>query len=115
MTAGFAVVLGQVGKNFASGMSGGAVFVVSDHEFDPSAHGFSLGPTPCRFTSAREDDPDVARLHALLQRYAEATGSWRAMQLLADWPEALTRFGKLSLALDEPAPSPEPTLVSTPP
>ena len=114
MTAGLAVILGEVGKNFASGMSGGIVFVASDDEFDPASHGFSLGPTPCRFSVAREDDPDLVRLYDLLERYAEATGSARAVQLLADWPEAWKRFGKLSLALDEPAPAPAGIAVSSP-
>jgi len=46
----------------------------------------------------------VARLRDLLERYAEATGSSRALELLADWPRALEGFVKLSpeLALPEP-------------
>jgi glutamate synthase domain-containing protein 3 len=50
------------------------------------------------------DDPDVARLRDLLERYAAATGSLRALELLADWPHALESLAKLSpeIALPEP-------------
>ena len=105
MTAGLVAMLGPAGKNFASGMSGGVVFVATgDERFDPAEPGISLGPTTCRLSVCRPDDPDVARLHALLRRYAEATGSSRAAALLADWPRALDRFAKLSP--EEPLPEP---------
>ncbi len=96
MTAGFAAILGRTGKNFASGMSGGVVFVALDEPFVDGAGGLSLGPTTCRLTACFESDPDVLRLHGLLENYAEATGSTRAAKLLADWPAALERFVKLA-------------------
>ena len=96
MTAGFAAILGHVGKNFASGMSGGIVFVALDAPFDSNAHGLSLGPTNLQLGACPEDDPDVAVLRGLLERHAEATGSPRAAKLLADWPHALERFAKLA-------------------
>ena len=96
MTAGFAAVLGPTGKNFASGMSGGVVFVALDEPYVPDAHGLSLGPTTCRLTGCYENDPDVRRLRALLESYVEATGSPRAARLLVDWSQAIDRFVKLS-------------------
>ncbi len=107
MTNGFVAILGPVGRNFASGMSGGIVFVASgDEPIDESViNAFELGPTPCSLVAASESDPDVAHLRGLLERYAEATGSRRAAQLLADWPRAVERFAKLSVA---PAPEPAP-------
>jgi glutamate synthase domain-containing protein 2/glutamate synthase domain-containing protein 1/glutamate synthase domain-containing protein 3 len=102
MTAGMAVILGHVGKNFASGMSGGVVFITLDESFDAGTK-LSLGPTVCRVLPARPTDPDVMRMRALLERYVAATGSARAAGLLADWPRALERFAKISLYAEEPA------------
>ncbi|GAC1521501.1 MAG: glutamate synthase large subunit [Vulcanimicrobiaceae bacterium] len=118
MTAGFAVILGPVGKNFASGMSGGVAFVALSGRYDPLAHGLAMGPTTCRLGPARADDPDVALLRATLERYAEVTGSPRAASLLGDWPRALARFAKLSAIALEPEPGPpleraQPSLVSS--
>jgi glutamate synthase domain-containing protein 3 len=102
MTAGMAVILGPVGKNFASGMSGGVVFITLDDAFDAGTK-LSLGPTVCRVFPARPTDPDVVKMRALLERYAAATASARAAELLADWPRALERFAKVSLYVEEPA------------
>ena len=96
MTAGFAIVLGATGKNFASGMSGGTTFVALDGPFDEHVGDIALGPTPCRFFRCDESDPDVGRLRHVLERYAEATGSTRAAGLLDAWPAALDCFAKLS-------------------
>jgi glutamate synthase domain-containing protein 3 len=102
MTAGFVALLGPVGKNFASGMSGGVAFIATGNE-PADASALSLGPTPCHISPARADDPDVAHLRDVLERYAEATGSERAHALLADWPRALELFVKLSPELSLPA------------
>jgi len=120
MTAGFAAVLGPVGKNFASGMSGGVVFVALGDRFEHGVSTFSMGPTNCQLTAATMDDPDVATLRALLERYAAATGSPRVARLLADWPRAVERFAKLAAPVIGAAPPvSEPTargasLVSSP-
>jgi glutamate synthase domain-containing protein 3 len=96
MTAGMVAILGQVGKNFASGMSGGIAFVALNEPFHAQAHGLALGPTNLHLSGCVENDPDVIALRGLLERHAEATGSPRAARLLADWPHALERFAKLS-------------------
>jgi len=117
MTAGFAAILGPVGKNFASGMSGGVAFVALTEGYDPIAHGLAMGPTTCRVGPARDGDPDVATLHATLTEYLEATGSPRAAKVLAQWPQSLERFAKLSTIALDPEPSAPPmreaTLVSS--
>jgi glutamate synthase domain-containing protein 2/glutamate synthase domain-containing protein 3 len=118
MTAGFVAILGPVGANFASGMSGGTVFIATgDSEFDEENPWLSFGPTTCRIAACRPDDPDVHVLRGLLERYAAATGSRRAQDLLADWTRAVKLFGKLSTELPPvPAESaaPEATLASSP-
>ena len=102
MTAGMAVILGPVGKNFASGMSGGVVFITLPEAFSAGPK-LSLGPTVCRLLPARSTDSDVARMRALLERYFVTTGSERAAEVLADWPRALECFAKVSLYAEEPA------------
>jgi glutamate synthase domain-containing protein 3 len=122
MTSGFVVILGAVGENFASGMSGGVVFVALETPFTPDGHGLLLGPTNCAPQPADAADPDVAQLRELLERHAEATGSPRAARLLAEWPQSLARFAKLAPAAPvppEPVAEPEetdrtPTLVPSP-
>jgi glutamate synthase domain-containing protein 2/glutamate synthase domain-containing protein 1/glutamate synthase domain-containing protein 3 len=108
MTAGFAAILGQVGKNFASGMSGGVAFVALEEPFTPDSHGLALGPTNLALSACVENDPDVLRLRLVLERHAEATGSPRAARLLADWPRALGRFVKLAAPRVAPDEAPEP-------
>ncbi len=105
MTAGFAAILGPVGKNFASGMSGGVAFVAQAEEGRDALATLALGPTPCQASLCSADDPDVEHLRDLLERYAEATGSRRAAELLCDWPSAVAGFVKIALApaVAEPA------------
>jgi glutamate synthase domain-containing protein 2/glutamate synthase domain-containing protein 1/glutamate synthase domain-containing protein 3 len=115
MTGGFVVILGPVGRNFASGMSGGVAFVAGDAPFDASSPAFSLGPTQCRPVAVRPDDPDCDRLRALLQRYEAATGSRAAQRLLADWPTSLAYFAKVAPPSDESSTRERtPDLVSVP-
>ncbi|HCA84575.1 MAG TPA: glutamate synthase subunit alpha, partial [Streptomyces sp.] len=87
MTGGHAVVLGETGRNFAAGMSGGVAYVV---DLDPDR----VNP---ELLSAVDtlDDADAKWLHGVVQRHAEETGSTVAETLLADWDTAVTRFGKV--------------------
>jgi glutamate synthase domain-containing protein 2/glutamate synthase domain-containing protein 1/glutamate synthase domain-containing protein 3 len=103
MTGGIVVVLGPVGRNFGSGMSGGVAFVATESPFDPAAPPLSLGPTSCRLGAARADDPDSERLRRLLVRHEAATGSLTARRLLAEWPASLAYFAKLAPPSEEPA------------
>jgi glutamate synthase domain-containing protein 2/glutamate synthase domain-containing protein 1/glutamate synthase domain-containing protein 3 len=114
MTGGFVVILGPVGKNFASGMSGGVAFVATEAACEPAAPPLSLGPTPCRLERARADDPDTETLHRLVQRHQAATGSLIAERLLAEWPAALAHFVKVAPSQEPAARENAPTLISVP-
>jgi glutamate synthase (ferredoxin) len=116
MTRGVAAILGPVGTNVASGMSGGVLYLAPGGPIDVTAHGLSFGPTPCVATAVGEDDADVPALRALLERYAEATSSPRALELLAAWPLALRQFVRVAAAtpLGEPRPRPEPAAALAP-
>jgi glutamate synthase (NADPH/NADH) large chain len=86
MTGGRAVVLGETGRNFAAGMSGGIAYVL---DLDPSrVNNQMVGVEPL-------DADDIAWLHDVVRRHQQETGSTVAEVLLADWGTTLTRFGKV--------------------
>ncbi|MFD7069444.1 glutamate synthase large subunit [Streptomyces sp. NPDC059913] len=87
MTGGHAVVLGETGRNFAAGMSGGVAYVVDlnrDH-VNPG----NLGAIEELSATDRQ------WLHDVVRRHHEETGSTVAEKLLADWDSAATRFSKI--------------------
>jgi glutamate synthase (NADPH/NADH) large chain len=118
MTGGVVVVLGDTGRNFAAGMSGGIAYV-----YDASARfrrlcnmsgvelesvgvaelGLADEPGRPRQRAASVDDSgmgdalrfDAERLRILVERHLLFTGSARARALLEDWDGALSRFIKV--------------------
>ncbi|MGF1340004.1 glutamate synthase large subunit [Streptomyces flavovirens] len=87
MTGGHAVVLGETGRNFAAGMSGGIAYVI-DLDLDNVNTG-NLGAVETL------DDTDRQWLHDVVRRHQEETGSTVAEKLLADWDTAVARFSKI--------------------
>ncbi|HEY2764842.1 MAG TPA: glutamate synthase large subunit [Pseudonocardiaceae bacterium] len=91
MTGGRVVVLGPIGRNFAAGMSGGIGYVL-DLATDPlpisrvNPEMVDLDPL---------DDDDRAFLADAVARHHAETGSAVAHALLADWDQAVERFGKV--------------------
>jgi glutamate synthase (NADPH/NADH) large chain len=87
MTGGHAVVLGETGRNFAAGMSGGVAYVI-----DLDVDNVNAGNV-----SAVEalDDSDKQWLHEVVRRHQEETGSTVAEKLLAEWDIAVERFSKI--------------------
>ena len=86
MTGGTVVVLGETGRNFGAGMTGGRAYV-----YDIS-HTFERRYNPeliaiCRIGSGFDD----SELKTLIREHAEKTGSLRAKALLDDW-ETQRRF-----------------------
>ena len=82
MTGGVVVVLGQTGRNFAAGMSGGYAFVLDLDEARVNPELVELAPV----TGKAADE-----LQALVEQHAEETGSAVATALLADWDGSLAR------------------------
>uniref|UniRef100_UPI003C7EA523 glutamate synthase large subunit n=1 Tax=unclassified Streptomyces TaxID=2593676 RepID=UPI003C7EA523 len=87
MTGGHAVVLGETGRNFAAGMSGGVAYVV-DLDLDNVNTG-NIGAVELL------DDTDKQWLHDVVRRHQEETGSTVAEKLLADWDSSAARFSKI--------------------
>lgn len=87
MTGGHAVVLGETGRNFAAGMSGGIAYVIDLDRANVNAGN----------AEAVEglDDTDRKWLHDVVQRHHEETGSTVAEKLLAEWTTSVERFSKI--------------------
>ena len=90
MTGGRVVVIGQTGRNFAAGMSGGIAYVYDeDLQF----------PRLCNHDMVSLETPDKPEdqqtLHRLLENHLKLTGSDRAREILADWENSLKRFVKV--------------------
>ena len=81
MTGGRAVVLGETGRNFAAGMSGGIAYVI-DLDRDNVNVG-NVGAVEAL------DDADKQWLHDVVRRHQEETGSTVAEKLLAEWDAAV--------------------------
>jgi glutamate synthase (NADPH/NADH) large chain len=113
MTGGVVVILGPVGRNFAAGMSGGIAYVYDpDGKLKAQCNNAAADLEPLRAVPGSGEAPsgevlsedfvignplswDMDRLHALLQRHAEATGSGTARDLLAAWPQSASKFVKV--------------------
>ena len=90
MTGGRVVVLGQTGRNFAAGMSGGIAYVLDEEEDFP---------TRCNMNGIQiyslEEQEEVELIRGMIRRHAEYTGSRRAQSVLALWDEMCPRFRKV--------------------
>ncbi|MFF7201000.1 MULTISPECIES: glutamate synthase large subunit [unclassified Streptomyces] len=87
MTGGHAVVLGETGRNFAAGMSGGIAYVI-DLDPDNVNSGNLEAVEPL-------SDTDKEWLHDVVRRHQEETASTVAEKLLADWSANVDRFSKI--------------------
>ena len=116
MTGGVVLVLGDTGRNFAAGMSGGIAYV-----YDPSSRFKALcnmaqvdleaigpadaadGPGRPRHRSLSVEDNgmgdplrfDAERLRILIERHLLFTGSARAREILDNWDTAMGQFVKV--------------------
>jgi glutamate synthase (ferredoxin) len=87
MTGGTVVVLGPVGRNFAAGMSGGVAYVYDPHgELERRCNLEMVELQRC------SDTEEGTRLRSLLERFAAATRSSLAAELLADWAATCARL-----------------------
>lgn len=89
MTGGTVVVLGQCGRNFAAGMTGGQAFV-----FDPEA----VFPAQCNRDQVDLDPlstQDLIGLRQMIRNHFLYTGSTKALFILQDWAEQSAYFVKI--------------------
>jgi len=90
MTGGSVVVLGNTGRNFGAGMSGGTAFV-----WDPEG----AFPKQCNKETFELESVsaanDILRLKSLIKNHLDYTGSTVAKSVLDDWESALGQFVKV--------------------
>jgi glutamate synthase (ferredoxin) len=90
MTGGTVVVLGQTGRNFAAGMSGGVAYVLDlNGDFAKQANVSMVG------LEKVEKPSEVAELRAIVQRHVDYTKSARGQQVLADFDTFVPKFVKV--------------------
>ena len=90
MTGGCVVVLGQVGKNFAAGMSGGIAYVLDEN----SDLYLKLNKTLVSSNSVT-DKYDVMQLKQMITDHVAATNSPRGKEILDHFSEYLPKFKKI--------------------
>ena len=89
MTGGRVVVLGDTGRNFAAGMSGGIAFV-----YDPN-NLFHPKVNPEMVILEATNSDDSSWLRKLLSRYLDETKSDLAERLLNNWDSSAEHFVKV--------------------
>ncbi len=90
MTGGIAVILGEVGRNFGAGMSGGIAFIYdSNKTFKKrcNTEGLNLDPVT--------NKQDIKELKQLIENHYNATLSPLAQRILENWEKELPKFIKV--------------------
>jgi glutamate synthase (NADPH/NADH) large chain len=91
MTGGRVVVLGDTGRNFAAGMSGGFAYVL-DAQGDFSRR---CNPAMVDLEPVPADSEDERTLKALIECHARYTNSRKAADILAKWQQYRPKFVKV--------------------
>ena len=90
MTGGRVVVLGQTGRNFAAGMSGGIAYVVDWHgDFARRTNREMVD------LETLTDADEIAEVKAMIQRHADYTNSDLGWRVLLRWDELLPKIVKV--------------------
>jgi glutamate synthase (NADPH) large chain len=118
MTGGCVVVIGNTGRNFAAGMSGGVAYVLDeDKSFEKRCnlsmvdlqpipeeeeliekhqhHGGDLESHGLVDITTGMDKHDASRIQELLTRHVKYTGSTKAQTILDNWATYLPKFVKV--------------------
>lgn len=90
MTGGRVAILGDTGRNFAAGMSGGIAYV-----WDPDRSFASRVNTGMVDLEQLTDPDEIDELLHLITRHREYTGSLRAEFILKTWDQQLDNFVKV--------------------
>ena len=90
MTGGVAVILGEVGRNFGAGMSGGIAYIFDEKETfrkNCQEEGLNL--------LAVDEQEDISALRELIENHYNNTMSPLAQRILEKWEENLPKFIKV--------------------
>ena len=101
MTAGTVVVIGETGRNFGAGMTGGTAYVLDEkQQFEQR-----FNPDWVKIEKMKSE-ADVKSLMALIQNHAAYTGSQHAENILTNWEAFLPHFWKVVTPPPPPLPAP---------
>ncbi len=106
MTKGTVVVLGETGRNFAAGMSGGIAYVYDARgDFSSRCNTAMVALEPVLTTQEQQEKIDEALWHLgetdefllrdLIEKQFRTTGSFRAKEILHDWANKRAKFIKV--------------------
>ena len=90
MTGGRVVILGEIGKNFAAGMSGGIAYIYDEHQ--KLARRINRGLVDLDHIETAEDETEVK---AMIENYVKYTASKEAQVILDSWESAKKAFIKV--------------------
>jgi glutamate synthase domain-containing protein 2/glutamate synthase domain-containing protein 1/glutamate synthase domain-containing protein 3 len=90
MTGGRVVVLGEIGKNFAAGMSGGIAYIYDEHHALQSR--INMGMVELE---SLDDESEATEVKGMIENYVKYTNSKEAQQLLDTWQESKKHFIKV--------------------
>ena len=90
MTGGVVVVLGDTGRNFGAGMSGGEAYVLDED----GAFEEKVNPGMVR-VEALSDDRDRQVVRRLVETHLHHTGSEKARRVLDNWEKYVSQFRKV--------------------
>ena len=90
MTGGVAVILGDFGRNFAAGMSGGIAYLyIGDGNYDSNKFNLEM----IELEDLKKQDKET--LFNLISNHFKYTESKKAKKILNSWPKEMKRFIKV--------------------
>ena len=86
MTGGLVLNLGEIGRNFAAGMSGGIAYILHDYITEINPEMVDIDPL---------EEEDFATIKAFLKRHVKLTKSALGTRFLEDWDQSKKKFIKV--------------------
>jgi glutamate synthase (NADPH/NADH) large chain len=86
MTGGLVINLGEIGRNFAAGMSGGVAYILKDYITEVNAEMVDIDIL---------EEEDFATIKTFLKRHVKLTNSALGARFLADWDKTKEKFIKV--------------------
>ena len=89
MTGGIALILGDIGRNFAAGMSGGIAYIYKSEKFDKRNFNMEM------IEFENPNDQDLDYINKLIENHFSDTSSKLAENLLTNWNKESKNFVKI--------------------
>ena len=89
MTGGTAIILGNIGRNFAAGMSGGTAYIYKTKNFDKRNFNTEM------IELENPSDQDLDLVKTVIENHFTYTSSKVAEKILNDWKKESSNFVKI--------------------